>query len=337
MTIINNTMYSAQTQNLELPPPSAEMLWGYLLYPVVAGGTYNTNLKNTVSRNISPLPQSIIVDTSKMTAGSITIIWDEGDLNYEIDCPAGVKHTFTVPAISDCTYSVNFSATAAGGDVRIDLTNFPQIPQNYIISGVGSGSNVTVVNTSADPVPVTDGTLAALVSATGNTQTTSGATVYATPFVSGAPVTSGSPLPVVDNSLSSLVSATQTTSGLTTHSTAFAQPATLVSGSVTTSGAATIGTPPANSNLRKLVLTIAEQATQATAGNNPFFIYLNSVLIFQDSVFIPATVLSTDGMLYKMVLDFDTVAFNAGATGTLTANWGSALTGGSLRVNAYFD
>lgn len=337
MTTQINNITSAQTRNLELPPPSAEMLWGYLNYPTVAGASYETNLKNTTSRNISPLPQSIIIDTSAMTAGSITVTWDKGDLNYEMTVPAGVKHVFGVPAIADCVYGVDFDASAAGGDVRIDLTNFPMIPQSYIVAGTVAGSNVTVVNTASQPVPIADQTLAQLVSSSSNAQTASGATVYATPFISGAPVTSGSPLPVMDNSLASLVSDTQTTSGLTTHSTAFAQPATLVSGTVTTSGATTIGTPPANSNLRKLVLTIAEQATQTTAGNNPFYVYLGGELVFQDSVYIPSTALSANGMLYTMHIPFDTVAFNAGASGTLTANWGSALTSGSLRVNAYFD
>lgn len=317
MATINNNVMVTNTKNLELPPPSAEMLWGYLEYPCIANVQYETNLKNTTDRNISPLPQSIIVDTSQMTAGAINIVWDKGDLNYQLNVPYGVKQVFAVPAIPDCVFTVAFDADAAGGDVRIDMTNFPLIPQSYAVTGIQQRDEVQVTNFPAKQAVY--GTVSV-----GNFPTTQSVSVSGTASVS-------------DTTLAALVSDTQSASGLTVHSTQYAQPATLVSGSASASGSTTIGTPPASSNLRKLVMGLSENATLATAGENTLTIELDGKTIFSEPVYIPSTALSTRALLYKRDLDFSTIAFNAGTSGTLTATLETALARGSLNINAYFD
>ena len=111
----------------------------------------------------------------------------------------------------------------------------------------------------------------------------------------------------------------------------------LISGSASAAGASTIGTPPANSNLRKLVLGVTELATQATAGENLITISLNGTAIFSEGVYIPSSGLATNGALYQRDIPFDHFVFNTGATGILTATIANALTAGALYVNAYFD
>lgn len=115
------------------------------------------------------------------------------------------------------------------------------------------------------------------------------------------------------------------------------QSATHVAGPATAAGATTIGTPPANSNLRRLILSVAGNSTQATAGGDLLTIALDGVTILTESVYIGATSLSSLGTLYQRDIDFSSIAFNAGAAGTLTATWANALTAGALYVNAYFD
>ncbi len=302
MATINNNVMTTNTKNLELPPPSAEMLWGYLEYPCIANVQYETNLKNSTDRNISPLPQSIIVDTSQMTAGAINIVWDKGDLNYQLDVPYGVKQVFAVPAIPDCIFTVTFDADAAGGDVRIDMTNFPLIPQSYAVSGVQPRDEVQVTNFPTIQSVSVSGTAS-----------------------------------VNDTTLAALVSDTQATSGLTVHSTQYARPATLVSGRATASGSTTIGTPPASSNLRKLVIELSPNATMATAGENTLTIALDGKTIFIESAYITSTAIELGAILYKYDLDFSTIAFNTGSAGSLTASLETALATGSFNINAYFD
>jgi len=169
---VNNQITTALTKNLELPPIGAEMLWGFLVYPVLATAVYETNLKYMESTNQSPLPQSIIVDTTGMTAGSVDILWDLGDLNYPIEILAGNKQSFLVPAKEGVQFSVTYSADAAGTDMRLDLTNFPQIPmQDMLSKNQIAGSNVNVTNGAANPA---------------STQN----------IVAGSPVSSTNPMPI---------------------------------------------------------------------------------------------------------------------------------------------
>jgi hypothetical protein len=248
--------------------------------------------------------------------------WDGVEISdYEIDEPedsghfdtvyafnsGGMQVTIVNPSTSPVhTADTNLSNTisyAEGEQEKIGVTTFSTI--------YNSGSPVS----STNALPVADETVAALVSATQDEQTTTGLTAYATPFVGGYPVSSGNALPV--NTTPSAMTA--------------------LSGTATASGSTTIGTPPANSNLRKLVLSIPGNASQTTAGNNSITIALNGVTIFSESPYIPASALSDSGDLYYRELDFSAIAANTGASGTLTATLANALTAGALQVNAYFD
>jgi hypothetical protein len=95
-------------------------------------------------------------------------------------------------------------------------------------------------------------------------------------------------------------------------------------------------TPPANSNLRKLLLSITDNATLTTAGYNLVSVTLNGVTIFKENVYIPATAIGNSLKGYTRNITFDEFAPNTGAAGTLTITIGAALASGIIDVNAYF-
>jgi hypothetical protein len=328
MSILNNQMFTTNTQNLELPPLSAEMLWGFLIYPTSASAVYETNLKNSVSRNITPIPQSIIVDTTSMAAGDITILWDKGDLNYSLVVPFGCKHVFSVPAIADCVYSVTFSAGAAGGDVRIDLVNFPLIPQSYSIVSATGGDIVSVTNFPATQ-PVSG--------------TVSVGNFPATQAVDGAVSVDNFP---ATQPISGQVSLLQGTTDLSVTNPIFAQitntdlvvapsSASLVSGVVSASGSTTVGTPIANTNLRGLTVSLTGNASQATAGVLTVTLALDAVTVAVLSFFVPATAGNIISGI-EHFRDFSDVSFPVGSAGTLTCELSAALATGVINVNGYF-
>ncbi len=291
------------TQNLVLPPQAEQMRWGSITFDTSTGPA-EYNLAYEAARGNSLIPQSIIVNTMGVT-DSVDIIWDLNGLQFPITIPPNVQQGLTVPAVDPCTFSLN-PAEGCAGVMRLDLLNFPMIPENYGIFSTLTGQNVTVTNAAGNPVPISGG-----VAITGTAS-------------------------VVDTTLAGLVSSlSPAASGLTTIAKPLA--ATLVSGSATAAGSTTIGTPPANSNLRKLVISTTENAAQATAGEDLLTIALNGVTVFSESVYIPATALATSGKLYSRDLPFDTIAFNTGTAGTLTATLATALTSGSVSINAYFD
>lgn len=325
--------FFGQVKNLLLPPASQQMRWQPIEIDM-ASGQQEISLAYAISQGNGLVPQSIIINSTKIT-GSAQLIWDTGGINFPINIPANIQSTFPVPAVDKPTFTI-VPAADATGTLRIDMLNFPELSNNFIVPDSQAGQNVTVSNGATNPVPVSNATLSALVNATGNTQAASGLTVYATPFISGSPVTSGSPMPVADVSLNGLVSASQTASGLTTHSSLYAQAATLVSGSASASGSTIIGTPPAGSNLRKLVLSIPDDATLAAAGDNQISVQLDGVTIFSDSVYVPAAALANAGQLYRVDIPFTDIAFNA-AAGDLAVTIETALATSHLWVNAYFD
>jgi len=94
-------------------------------------------------------------------------------------------------------------------------------------------------------------------------------------------------------------------------------------------------TPTPNTNIRKLRLEISDNATLATAGNNPLTVTLNGVNIYAAHPYIPATAPSGIGA-YVIDLSFDDFAFTSGASGNLVVTLGAALATGYLDINAYF-
>lgn len=102
-----------------------------------------------------------------------------------------------------------------------------------------------------------------------------------------------------------------------------------------TATSATI-TPPASSNLRKLVLALSENATLATAGTDLLTVTLNGVVVYQQNIYIPAA-LGAQLIFDALTLDFAKLGLNAGASGTLVVSLATALATGILDINAYFD
>jgi hypothetical protein len=110
-----------------------------------------------------------------------------------------------------------------------------------------------------------------------------------------------------------------------------------LSATVSASGINTIGTPPSGSHLRKLVISISENAEQATAGENLITFFLNGKQVFSEAIYIPDASVSSNSLQYKRDLDFTSVAFYTGSSGTFTVSLQNALTNGNMYINAYFD
>lgn len=322
-----------QLQNLQAPRDGVTHMikWG----SAVSVSTPAAFDFSSVPQNFSDfIVQALYIDATQAT-GSLTIT--ESRTGFKIVITKGNVGTYFVPAID---YPV-FTVTGNNGDPFIvDFFDFPAFPQGAAQQNLAPvGQNVTVTNTPLpvsvpNPLPVADTTLAPTI--TSGSPAASGVSTASTIWTSGAAVAPANPLPVADTTLSGLVSSlAPAASGLTTI--AKPAPATLVSGTATASGTTTIGTPPANSNLRKLLLSVTENAAQATAGEDLLTMALNGVTVFAEPVYIPATALATNGQLYQRDIDLSNVSFNAGATGTLTATLATALTSGSVNVNAYFD
>jgi hypothetical protein len=111
--------------------------------------------------------------------------------------------------------------------------------------------------------------------------------------------------------------------------------ATLVQGDATAT-TNTIGTPPAFSKLKKLLLSLTESAIAAADGEITVTVALNGATVFVDKVYVTTTAGTAMGVAYSKSIDFDTLAFSTGSAGTLTVDLSAALTGGSLVVNSYF-
>ncbi len=114
------------------------------------------------------------------------------------------------------------------------------------------------------------------------------------------------------------------------------EPATVISGSASAAGLTTIGTPPANRDLRRLLLDIPEDSTTGSAGQNQIQVLLNNVVIFTTHVYMGTTGGGTGGALWQENISFEPLDINSG-TGTLQINIQTALTAGEVNVNAYFD
>lgn len=99
-----------------------------------------------------------------------------------------------------------------------------------------------------------------------------------------------------------------------------------------TSASVTPGTP--NLNLRKLVLSISENATLAAAGTDLVTVTADGVIVFKQSPYIAAAI---QGGIGGWSAEIDFSDFNIGmSTGNLTVTLGTALATGLLECNAYF-
>jgi hypothetical protein len=97
-----------------------------------------------------------------------------------------------------------------------------------------------------------------------------------------------------------------------------------------------IGTPPANSNLRLLTVSLTGNAAQANAGVIRATLALNGATVAVLNFFVPAASANNVSGI-EHVRDFSNIAFPTGSAGTLTCDLSAALTAGEISVNAYFD
>jgi hypothetical protein len=125
-----------------------------------------------------------------------------------------------------------------------------------------------------------------------------------------------------------------TTNGLASFSAPFN--ATTIQALATAAGSTTIGTPAPNTFCRMLHVEIPGNAIQATAGVDTLTVALNGVTIAVLTPYVPDVSLGT-GVLYQTTINFNSIAFNTGSAGTLTISLATALTGGAVNVNAYFN
>ena len=102
--------------------------------------------------------------------------------------------------------------------------------------------------------------------------------------------------------------------------------------------AATVATltPPANHALEGWDISITSNATLATAGTDTVTVALNGVTLYQTSVYIPATALSTAGQMYSHKQKYNSfIVPKVGSAGNFTVTLGTALATGTVNVNEY--
>ena len=257
---------------------------------------------NTFSVNyFSFMPQGVYVDNlNGASVLTITVL----PIGFTFAVGAGFAQWVQFPAPQDSQISIT-----GNGNVNLFWVDFP-IFTTLPFSSSGTGGSVVVTNT---PLPVSEATLDGVVAA--------------------APTATG--LTVQDRYLQPLIAAAPTATGLTVVTRV--APMTALSGTISGAGVSVTLTPPANTNLRKLVVSLSENATLVTAGIDTVSATLNAVACYSEGVYLPATAVTSPGVAFTRTLDFDSIAPNAGAAGTLVVAISTALATGQVNVNAYFD
>ena len=288
-------------RNLMLPKASEQMRWAYMTYDTSLGAT-TENLKYQQLQGEALVPQSIIVNTMQVS-DSTDIVWDAGGLNFPLTIPPNVIQLFTVPALEPLRFSI-LPTAGSTGLIRIDMLNFPGIPENFQPVDALSGKNVTVANGATNPV------VAALYQA--GAVLSEANPIFAALSLAGAAISPTNPVPTI------------------------AEPntaTTLVFGTATAAGSTALPAPPAGTSIRKLRLTFSENATLAAAGIENVQITLNGAVIFEDDLYLPATALTNNTVAYKADIEFDEIAFVEGAFDVVL---GTALATGQVSVAGWF-
>ena len=263
---------------------------------------------------------------------------------------------YLVP-LDGTTHTVAMSGVASATPQIIDwntfsVNNFPFVPQGAFVDNTGGSGTLTLtILPLGFNVTIPAGTSRVVGWPAPKTQQTqitgSGAfTIFFVDypvFTSDAAAAAGNstvyigntPVPVSESTLDGIVSSSYAAQGITSHLGAIGM--TAVAGTISGTGTSVALTPPANSNLRKLLLSLSENATLATAGIDTITATLNGVQIFSEGIYIPAAAVSGVGLAYHRNIEFESIAANAGATGNLTVAIDTALATGQLNVNAYFD
>jgi hypothetical protein len=140
-------------------------------------------------------------------------------------------------------------------------------------------------------------------------------------------VVSPSPLPVVPtvNNAGTPYQVTVEPTSLTPFYSGAITGATLTTGNIAM---------PANTNLRKLSLSLSGNAAFAAAGVAAVIATLNGTQIYEGHVYL-GTAETVPGMAWNEILDFSNNGLACGAAGNLVVTIGTALSAGILDVNAY--
>jgi hypothetical protein len=231
-------------------------------------------------------------------------------------------------------YDQIFSATPFAIDWKqFMVDNFPFQPQGVFIDNTNGASPIVINIQPIDfnvTCPAGATKQAQFPAPTGQTMTITGNGQASIIFVDFPVLPSDGSTGIVGN-----VTVVNATGGnlVTTLQPAVAS---ALAGSITGVAVTVSLAPAANTNLRKLTISLTENATLAVAGLDLLTVTLNGVQVFKKNIFIPAVAVSGLGGVEIAALDFDAFAQNAGAAGTLVATLGTALATGSLDVNAWF-
>jgi hypothetical protein len=94
-------------------------------------------------------------------------------------------------------------------------------------------------------------------------------------------------------------------------------------------------TPAAQTNLKKLILSISANATTAAGGTNLLTLTLNGTIIYKSLLYFATTAQTGESIARIIELDFANLGLNAGAGG-LVVTIVTALNAGAIDINAYF-
>ncbi len=321
-------------KNLVLPPVAQQMRWGFLTYDT-ADGVIDYNLKYAQQQGMALIPQSIIVNTQNLT-GDVTVVWDIDGVAFEVTCPPGIVQSYTVPAVDPPTFRI---APAAGttGMVRIDMLNFPLIPEAFAVS---SGADVTNPLTAPANVQIIVNGEPVAVNNPFFTEITFG----------GAAVSDTNPLPVqigsgqgevyndplfVELSNGGAVIGTGINPLFTEEVSSALQ---FFSASLTGTGGSVVGPASEPNALRRVRLTLSGDAAIAAAGEQTIEITYNGIAVFEDTIYMLAAGADNAALWYEADIDLGSLGVHSTvASADLTLTLGTALTAGVARLSGWFD
>jgi len=272
------------------------------------------NFSSVSKDNITDFsPQGAFISNSLGT-GELQITITNND--YVISVPAGATVAVQFPAPEGQIHSIT-----GNGQASIVYVDFPVIPSSNTTNAVLSpGAIVSLTAGTVTGATLAAGTVAGATLAAG---TVTGATLAAG-TVTGATLAAGT------------VTGATLAAGTVSGATVAPNTTTVAQGFIAATVATVAIVVPFNKNLRKLIITLSDNSTLAVAATDLLTVLLNAVNIYQQNLYIPAGVTAGIGGS-QIEIDFDLVAPNSGAAGTLNVTLAAALATGIVDVNAYFD
>ena len=93
----------------------------------------------------------------------------------------------------------------------------------------------------------------------------------------------------------------------------------------------------AGTNIRKIMLSLTEDAIVSAAADVSITVTLGTTVIFKDFSYIPAAALVSNGSLWQRVVDFGDCGIPTGTDTDITIATSVALLGGTLSANVFCD